>query len=75
MRTELTPAVAARVSTRLRRAAGRPVERDWGVRVVAADARRMHEMSVALEICRLAEERLSPAELPQLVTVGLEVGR
>jgi Zn finger protein HypA/HybF involved in hydrogenase expression len=34
----------------------------------------MHEMSVAVEVCRLAEERLSPAELPQLVTVGLDVG-
>jgi len=34
----------------------------------------MHEMSVAAEVCRLAEERLSPAELPQLITVGLDVG-
>lgn len=34
----------------------------------------MHEMSVAVEVCRLAEERLSPAELPQLITVGLDVG-
>jgi Zn finger protein HypA/HybF involved in hydrogenase expression len=34
----------------------------------------MHEMSVAIEVCRLAEERLSRAELPQLVTVGLDVG-
>lgn len=34
----------------------------------------MHEMSVAVEVCRLAEERLSPVELPQLVTVGLDVG-
>ena len=34
----------------------------------------MHEMSVAMEVCRLAEERLSPAELPQLITVGLDVG-
>lgn len=34
----------------------------------------MHEMSVAVEVCRLAEERLSAAELPQLVTVGIDVG-
>ena len=34
----------------------------------------MHEMSVAMEVCRLAEERFSPAELPQLITVGLDVG-
>ena len=34
----------------------------------------MHEMRVAMEVCRLAEERLSPAELPQLITVGLDVG-
>ena len=40
--------------------------RAWGVRVDAARGRRMHEMSVALEVCRLAEERLEPAELPQL---------
>ena len=34
----------------------------------------MHEMSVAVEVCRLAEERLSSAELPQLIAVGLDVG-
>ena len=34
----------------------------------------MHEMSVAMEVCRLAEERLSPTELPQRITVGLDVG-
>lgn len=34
----------------------------------------MHEMSVAVEVCRLAEERLDPAQLPQLVAVGLDVG-
>ena len=33
----------------------------------------MHEMSIALEIARLAEERLGEAA-PQLVTVGVEVG-
>jgi Zn finger protein HypA/HybF involved in hydrogenase expression len=31
-------------------------------------------MSVALEICRLAEERLGPAQAAQLVTVEVEVG-
>ncbi len=34
----------------------------------------MHELSVALEICRIAEERLAPADPAQLVTVGLELG-
>ena len=34
----------------------------------------MHEMSVALEVCRMAEERLEARQLGQLVTVGLEVG-
>ncbi len=34
----------------------------------------MHEMSVALEVCRMAEERLGPRALPSVVAVGLEVG-
>jgi Zn finger protein HypA/HybF involved in hydrogenase expression len=34
----------------------------------------MHEMSIALEVCRLAEERLGREALPRLVTVGLDVG-
>jgi Zn finger protein HypA/HybF involved in hydrogenase expression len=34
----------------------------------------MHELSIALEVCRMAEERLEPEELPQLVSVGLEIG-
>lgn len=34
----------------------------------------MHEMSVALEVCRMAEERLDAQQLGQLVKVGLEVG-
>ena len=34
----------------------------------------MHEMSVAMEICRMAEERLTPAQVAQLVEVGIEVG-
>ena len=34
----------------------------------------MHELSIALEVCRMAEERLQPEELPLLVSVGLEIG-
>ena len=34
----------------------------------------MHELSIALEVCRMAEERLDRETLPQLVSVGLEVG-
>ena len=34
----------------------------------------MHELSVALEICRIAEERLGPERAAQVVVVGVEVG-
>lgn len=34
----------------------------------------MHELSVALEICRMVEERLAPGEAPQLRRVGVIVG-
>ena len=34
----------------------------------------MHELSLALEICRIAEEKLGPDGAAQLITVGLEVG-
>lgn len=34
----------------------------------------MHEMSVALEICRLVEEKLTPAQLGGLVTVAVDIG-
>ena len=34
----------------------------------------MHEMSVALEICRMAEARIGAGALPQLVEVGVEIG-
>lgn len=34
----------------------------------------MHEMSVALEICRMAEERIGSEALPRLVEVGVEIG-
>ncbi|HEV2292173.1 MAG TPA: hypothetical protein VGR60_10100 [Gemmatimonadales bacterium] len=33
----------------------------------------MHEMSVALEVCRMAEERLGPSA-GELLAVGIEVG-
>ena len=34
----------------------------------------MHELSIALEICRVVEERLPSAQLPQLVELGLDIG-
>lgn len=34
----------------------------------------MHEMSVALEVCRMAEQQVGAARLGEVVTVGLEVG-
>jgi Zn finger protein HypA/HybF involved in hydrogenase expression len=34
----------------------------------------VHELSIALEVCRVAEERLTRDELPLLVAVGVEVG-
>ncbi len=34
----------------------------------------MHELSIAHEICRLAEARLGPDQVHQLVAIGLEVG-
>jgi Zn finger protein HypA/HybF involved in hydrogenase expression len=34
----------------------------------------MHELSLALEICRVLEAQIPDHQLPQLVTVGLEVG-
>jgi Zn finger protein HypA/HybF involved in hydrogenase expression len=34
----------------------------------------MHEMSVALEVCRMAEERLGREALGGVVAVGVEVG-
>lgn len=34
----------------------------------------MHEMSVAMEVCRMAEDQIGREALPRLVTVGLEVG-
>jgi hydrogenase nickel incorporation protein HypA/HybF len=35
----------------------------------------MHEMSVALEICRIAEDQVGREALPRIREVGLEVGR
>jgi Zn finger protein HypA/HybF involved in hydrogenase expression len=34
----------------------------------------MHELSVALEVCRMAEERLGRDALPRVTAVGVEVG-
>jgi Zn finger protein HypA/HybF involved in hydrogenase expression len=34
----------------------------------------MHELSLALEVCRMAEERLGHAALRDVVAVGVEVG-
>lgn len=34
----------------------------------------MHELSLALEVCRMAEEQLGRGQLGDLVAVGLEVG-
>jgi Zn finger protein HypA/HybF involved in hydrogenase expression len=34
----------------------------------------VHELSIALEICRVIEDRLAPEQLPQLVELGLEIG-
>jgi Zn finger protein HypA/HybF involved in hydrogenase expression len=34
----------------------------------------VHELSIALEVCRMAEERLDSQELPLLISVGVEVG-
>lgn len=34
----------------------------------------MHEMSVAMEICRIARKHLEPGEAPRLVAVGVDVG-
>ena len=34
----------------------------------------MHEMSLAMEVCRIAEERVGPDGLPRLREVGLAVG-
>jgi Zn finger protein HypA/HybF involved in hydrogenase expression len=34
----------------------------------------MHELSLAQEICRLAEAHLAPDQCPRLLTVGVAVG-
>jgi Zn finger protein HypA/HybF involved in hydrogenase expression len=34
----------------------------------------MHEMSVALEVCRLAEEQVGRGGLPRVTAIGLDVG-
>lgn len=35
---------------------------------------RMHEMSIALDVCRIVEEKVGVASLPELITVALDVG-
>ena len=35
----------------------------------------MHELSLAMEICRLAQEQVGPAAVASVTAVGLEVGR
>jgi Zn finger protein HypA/HybF involved in hydrogenase expression len=34
----------------------------------------MHEMSIALDICRIAEEQVKPEQVPQIITVAVEIG-
>jgi Zn finger protein HypA/HybF involved in hydrogenase expression len=34
----------------------------------------MHEMSIALEVCRMTEERVGSTQLAQVTALGLEVG-
>jgi Zn finger protein HypA/HybF involved in hydrogenase expression len=34
----------------------------------------MHELSVALEVCRMAQEKLGPEEVGAVRAIGLEVG-
>jgi Zn finger protein HypA/HybF involved in hydrogenase expression len=34
----------------------------------------MHEMSIAMEVCRIAESQVGREALPTVVAVGLEVG-
>jgi len=34
----------------------------------------VHELSIALEICRVVEERIPAAQLHQLAEVGLDIG-
>ncbi len=34
----------------------------------------MHELSIALEVCRIAEEQVDPEDLPNIVELGLDIG-
>ena len=48
-----------------------------GVRVIrtaGGSGGLVHEMSVALEVCRIAEEQLGIEALPRVTGMGLEVG-
>lgn len=35
----------------------------------------MHELSLALEVCRIARERVEPGGTERIVSLGVEVGR
>jgi Zn finger protein HypA/HybF involved in hydrogenase expression len=35
----------------------------------------MHEMSLALDVCRIAEDTVGRTQLPHVTAVGLEVGQ
>ena len=35
----------------------------------------MHELSLAIEVCRIAESRLEPDDVPRLRAVGVALGR
>jgi hypothetical protein len=34
----------------------------------------VHELSIALDVCRIAERYVEPGDLPRVTAVGLEVG-
>ncbi len=34
----------------------------------------MHELSLAIEVCRIAESRLEPGDVPRLRAVGVDLG-
>lgn len=34
----------------------------------------MHELSIAMDVCRIAEAHVEPAMLPRVTEVGLDVG-
>lgn len=34
----------------------------------------MHEMSIALDVCRIVQEKIDAVSLPELTTVAVEIG-